>query len=243
MPAFEHLRNLFRDSQGEPRCRWLSADQKDNPFTIDGYDCLSLVNSMVTATSDEAIARSFVGLRESAGLEYVGQLPAEAIEVSPDLAYPLKGGVTEGPVFKASQMEEKWDVYLYGQRLYFCRSWTGTLVYVAEFVISDSSPEQFPTSPQANSALQVSRLWVAGNSASTAKEFVIRQADYLIRRFLFQRRVPHPLPPDLPRDPETVGAYSFSQYGNMCCFGSFADTLPLNLLKPSRHSEIDAAKH
>ena len=240
MPAFEQGQNLFRDSQGEPRCRWLSADQEDNPFTIDGYDCLSLVNSLVAVTSNPEIARSFVALRDSEGLEYVDQLPAEAIEVGcPDLAYPLQDGVTEGLVFKASEMEEKWDVYLYGQRLYFCRSWTGTLVYVAEFVVSDLSPGQFPTSSKASPALYVSRIWVAGNSASTAREFVVKQADYLIKRFLLQLRMPHPLPPDLPRDPEIVGAYSFSQYGKMCCFGSFADTLPLRLVKPSWRFEGD----
>jgi hypothetical protein len=42
---------------------------------------------------------------------------------------------------------------------------------------------------------------------------------------------PHPLPSHVRRDPEEVGLYSFSQYGNMCCFGTYEDTLPWNLAK------------
>ena len=244
MPAFDNLNRPFdSESQSEAPCRWLSAGQDGNPFVIDGYDCLALVTSLVTATSDPNIARKFVALRESSGREYAGELPAEAREIRYALAYPVHGAITEGPVFKASQMEEKWDVYLYDQRLYFCRSWTGELAYVGEFKITPASREMFPVFANAGSALTVSRIWASTDRASTGAGFAVRQTDYLIKRFLFQLRVPHPLPPDLRRDPETVGAYSFSQYGNMCCFGSFADTLPLTLVRPSWSAEVGTTKH
>ncbi len=82
-------------------------------------------------------------------------------------------------------------------------------------------------------ALRVSRFWLAAERGYGDHDFNSRLVDYVIKRFLFQRRVPHPLPPDLRPDPEAVAMYSFNQYGNnMCCFGSFEDTLPLDSLKP-----------
>jgi hypothetical protein len=114
-------------------------------------------------------------------------------------------------------MEQKWDIYLYDDRIYFCRSWTGILTYVAEFSVGDSS-------------LKIPRVWVSGDSPQT-KDFAIRDIDYLIKSHLYRRRVPHPLPNELSPNPRDVGLYSFSQYGNMCSFGTFEDTLPDDLLK------------
>src|ERR1041385_21854 len=226
---FEKLKGPFDGGDtDEAGYRWLSADDDENPFTIDGYDCLGYVNSRVTATSDQRIAESFVTLRESTGKEYVGKLPEQAVRIDLELAYGLQGEVTDGIVFKATQMEAKWDVYLYESKIYFCRSWTGQLVYVIEFATAPSAD----LSGGAPFTFRARRAWIAGNFAAGNPDFIVRQVDYLIKRFLFRRNVPHPLAPDLDRDAAAVAAYSFSVYGNMCCFGTFENTLPHDLLKP-----------
>ena len=230
---FDKFKALFGgDTDTEPQCRWLSAADYQNPYGIDGYDCVPYVSERFTSTADPEIAESFVRLRETEGLEYVNQLPPEAIELRSNLAYPIQGGVVEGSFFKASAMEEKWDAYSYHGRLYFARSWTGMLAYVAEFKISAIEPGAFAVAPGATSAVCVNRFWIAGGQADADEAFLVRQLDYLIKLFLFHLRVPHPLPGNLARDPDTVGAYSFNQYGNMCWFGSYEDTLPLELLNP-----------
>jgi hypothetical protein len=197
--------------------RELSSADEAHPFNVDGYDCLSFVRSRISTSGDPAIAERFLSLREHTGKSYAGDLPTDAIKIEAALSYPAQQ-VRDGILRKASRMEEKWDIYLYDGRMYFCRSWTGTLVYVASF-------------EHASSKIQVDTIWVAQEAACGNPEFSTREVDYLIKNHVMHKRVPHPLPPDLQRDLETIGQYSFSQYGHECCFGTYADTLPSNMLK------------
>ena len=210
---------MFSDDDQEVTCRWLAKEDAANPFVVDGYDCLSFVSSRVTATSDPRIAETFVLLRDTLGTENFGLLPPRPIEVPAKLEYPRQGAVLDGPLFKAQEMEQKWDIYLYSDRIYFCRSWTGELIYVAEFAIAPSR-------------LIVTRVWLSGETETDSADFAIRDVDYLIKSHLFGHHVPHPLPKELPRDAEEVAHYSFSRYGNVCCFGTFEDTLGSDLGKP-----------
>jgi hypothetical protein len=212
----DELDNLT-DPDQEPVCRWVAKTDEANPFEVDGYDCLSFVSSMISTTADQRIAETYLSLRDSLGDENVGKLPTAPNEVAATLEYLYDGPVADGPLFKAAGMEQKWDIYLYDDRLYFCRSWTGMLTYVAEFSLGDSS-------------LRIPRVWVSGDNAHTT-DFAIREIDYLIKSHVYRRQVPHPLPNEITRDPHEVALYSFSQYGNMCCFGTFEDTLPDDLLK------------
>ena len=200
-----------------PPARWLSQADPANPFVLDGFDCLHFVSTMLSTTQDPEVAASFTALRSSDGSAVHGALPEDPVEIPCALAYPHSGETRDGPLFKASAMEEKWDIHLHDRRVYFCRSWTGMLALVAEI---DPGPD----------TLHIARLWAP---RSTDAALAIRQVDYLVKSHLYQRRVPHPLPPDLERQPATVALYSFSQYGRLCCFGSFDDTLGTDLMKPS----------
>ncbi|MET0334819.1 MAG: hypothetical protein ABW190_11155 [Rhizobacter sp.] len=202
-------------SDDTPPVRWLTKGDPGNPFNVDGFDCFGFVSSMLSTTKDPAIATSFSSLRSDEGLSVRGTLPDDPIEIPCALSYEFDGGTRDGPLFKSQAMEEKWDLYLYDQRLYFCRSWTGALTFVAEI-----KPEE--------KSLRIPRLWASGPEDTA---LAIQQVDYLIKSHLYQQRVPHPLPPELPREPTPVALYSFSQYGRLCCFGSFESTLGDDLLK------------
>lgn len=197
---------------------WLSKDDPKNPFTVDGYNCLALVRSMRSTTKDQGVAAQFVALRSSVGGNHAGQMPAGATAIEHRLVYP-GGGISEGALFKAKQMEQKWDIYLYGEYLYFCRSWTGTLVFSAKF-------------SSAAKSLAVDTIWANVAAIEGGRDQAIRQVDYLIKSHLLRRAWPHPLPEMLPNDPEVIGPYSFNQYGNMCCFATYADTSRNDLAKP-----------
>jgi hypothetical protein len=201
-----------------PASRWLSKDDPRNPFTVDGYDCLAFVSTMISTTSDERIATSFTNLRASIGQEHVGTLPEDAIELESHLAYPFDGEVTDGALFKAQQMEDKWDLYLYADRLYFARSWTGALVYVAGFV---TTPDH----------LVIDRVWAPREQAGDP-QYLLRQLDYLVKSHILGRRLPHPLPAGLERDTQAIALFSFGQYGRRCCFGTFEETLGEDIAKP-----------
>lgn len=226
------LKNLFGGGKDEPtpaaptpsvaastpEVRWLGKDDPRNPFNADGYDCLAFVRSMLSTTKDQDIAAKFVALRSSVGGNHAGQMPESATAIEHRLVYP-GGGVSDGALFKAQRMEQKWDIYLYGDSLYFCRSWSDTLVFRAKF------------STTANS-LAVETVWANVEAIEGGRDQALRQVDYLIKNHLLRRAVPHPLPATLQNDPNTIGLYSFSQYGHECCFGTYADTLRTDLAKP-----------
>jgi len=205
-------------AQQIPEVRWLGKDDAKNPFRVDGYDCLALVRAMQSITTDKNVAETFLTLRSSVGSNHLGQLPAGAAAIDHRLEYPCKG-IADGIVFKSRQMEQKWDIYLYGDRLYFCRSWTDALVFVANFSLTKDS-------------LVVENIWVAADAMEGGRDHVVREVDYLIKSHLLRRAVPHPLPESLPKEPGSIGLYSFSQYGNLCCFGTYDDTLRNDLSKP-----------
>jgi hypothetical protein len=201
-----------------PEVRWLGKDDPRNPFTVDGYDCLAFVRGMRSTTKDKDVAARFVQLRSSVGRNHIGQMPEGATAIEHHLSYPC-GEISEGALFKARQMEQKWDIYLYGSSLYFCRSWTDSLVFGATFTSTSDR-------------LAVAAIWACSEAIDGGRDQAVRQVDYLIKSHLLRRAMPHPLPETLARDPEAVGLYSFNQYGNMCCFGTYADTLRSDLAKP-----------
>ena len=195
--------------------RWLEKEHAENSFIIEGCDCASFVQSMLSTTEDPSIAASFCDLRQSVGSEYHGKLPDDSVETTCCLEYPSSREIANGRVFCAHTMEQKWDIYIHDNRLYFCRSWTGLLLYVAAFTIKDG-------------VIKISNIWKARD---IEKEYAIRQVDYLIKSHLYELRVPHPLPSGLSRNSQVVALYSFKEYGDMCHFGTFEDTLPWDLSK------------
>lgn len=180
-----------------------------NRFGIEGYECEAFTHSMRSTTGDRNIAAHFATSRSARNEAVAGTLPEGAVEHLCDLSYPCPGGVSDGPLRKAEVMEDKWDIYLYGDRFYFCRSWTNSLALSAQFTLADGR-------------LHLTRIWAQGGVEAAMP---VRQVDYLIKSHIQRRRAPHPLPSSLARDPQAIAMYSFGEYGRICCFGSFEDTL------------------
>ena len=113
--------------------RWIEA--ADNPFGIRVLDCRPVVLGLISTTTDPDIARRFLELRSSTGTEHFGHVPNDAIHSECDLTYPAEERPSEGPLFVAKEMEDKWNIYLYSDYLYFTRSWTGVLVSRARLML------------------------------------------------------------------------------------------------------------
>src|SRR6185503_13037227 len=96
---------------------WL--ERHENPFGIRVLDCRPFTRGMISTTSDPAIARRFLELRQSDGSDQRGARPQEPVETACELVFPSDGRSAGGPLFKAQEMEDKWDVYLYDDVLYF----------------------------------------------------------------------------------------------------------------------------
>lgn len=204
--------------EATPAVIWRAKDDPENPFDANGYDCQAFASSMLSTTSDPAVADSYCEQRASDGRDRIGMVPPDAVALDCRLAYRLTEAIAEGPVFKASHMEEKWDLYLYADRLYFCRSWTGGLVFVAHCTASDTQ-------------LAITQILASSSGPGMDYRYIVRQVDYLIRSHLLEQTLPHPLPTGFDRDPKAVGLFSFSQYGRRCCFGTFEETLRRDIRK------------
>lgn len=223
-PKPEVTQPVVESSQSEerPLVRWLTKEDPENPFVLEGFDCYGFTSSMLSTTKDQDVARSFLALRSEDGQALRDTLPEDGVEIPCLLSYAFGGETRDGILFKSAVMEEKWDIYLYDNRVYFCRSWTGTLAFVAELAQDDN-------------AFRMSRVWAPGSNDSAMS---VRQVDYLVKSHLYKRRVLHPLPDELERDPDVVAMYSFSQYGRLCCFGSYEDTLGIAMLKTDVGNDI-----
>jgi hypothetical protein len=188
---------------------WLEQDQ--NPFGLRVLDCRPFCTTMISTTKDPKIALSFNRLRGSTGVEHRAQHPADPVTVPCLLSYPFRAESTDGRLFVAGQMEDKWDIYLHDGTLFFARSWTGDLVYRAAI--------EFRGGEAVVTAAEASRSRV-GDDLTLA----VRVVDFLVKSHLYRKEVPHPLPHGLLDDKKTIAVYSFSEYGRWGSYACFEDT-------------------
>jgi hypothetical protein len=189
--------------------RWVPADE--NPFGVEVLDCALFVRSMVATTSNPEIANRFAESRGSRGEHCQGVTGGATYACQ--LAYPYDRHA-EGPVFMAQQMEDKWDIFLVGGRLCFCRSWTGAVIYRAEI------------------AFDASRAIVTSIHSLVDRDQPddpVATVDFLIKSHVFGLVAPHPLtgaPSDQERD---LAYWSFSAFGRRGVFGTLDDVTPLQV--------------
>lgn len=231
---FERLARLFRkkaeataptrespelqspaDTLHPAELQWQEAGQ--NEFGLRVLDCRPFTHGMISLTEDKEVAVRFNELRKSGCTEHVGQEPDDPVTWTCHLTFPYSGEVEDGTLFIAQEMEDKWDIYLYEGHLYFARSWTGKLCFKAAVAFTDRE-------------CVVSCV----KSCASAEEdhtpgFSIRQVDFLIKRHLYRREVPHPVPRSIPESPRDIALYSFSIYGRWASFASFEDTTAVRL--------------
>lgn len=192
-----------------PVLNWIEADS--NPFGVRILDCRPFTQETIPVTNDPEIAARYLSLRQSDGREYKGRSPEDSATIECRLAYPYQGEVLDGILFKAQQMGDKWDIYLYDGHIYFARSWTGDLVFRAR--LASSGEEVVLTELEAGKEL-----------ADGQPQFAVRQVDFLVKSHLFRRAVPHPLPEGFPEDPRQIAAFSMSQFGRWASYATYADT-------------------
>lgn len=177
--------------------QWVEANE--NPYGVRLLDCRPIAETLMSATKDSRSIEFFDSKASHSGECFRGQHPDEAIRVACDLRYPLPAPLPEGPLFLASVMEEKWNIYHFARTLYFARSWTGHLQYTARLAESVSELHVVEVEAWQGNVLGVDQL-------------AFRQVDYLIKSHVFNQIAPHPVPAFL-ESKESVATWSFSQYG------------------------------
>ena len=206
------IKGFFRTNRQEvPEPKWVDSSQ--NQFGVRLLDLRGGVFGTTAWTTRKDIVESFSRLRRVNGKEYVNRLPEGYIEVDSNLSYAYSGTHEEGPVFKAEVMEDKWDMYAYGDRLYIARSWTGTLCFVANCAFKSNHVE-------------IHRVCAEKKFVFGDLQYAGRVVDFLIKSHMSNMGVPHPLPARMKHESlGEIAAHSFETFGRRGLFGSFDETV------------------
>jgi hypothetical protein len=165
------------------------------------------------------VAQRFGVSRTSDGSEVRGLSVAIAVTAACSLRYPPLPTWRDGPLFRAPQMEDKWDCLLFDDVLTITRSWTGVVVYQCHV--------SGPIGPDDDWGVDSIQVAEGAPAEATDIGLAVREVDFIVKAHLLGRVVPHPIPPDLGDDAERIALASFSLHGRRGCFAPFADTLPL----------------
>jgi len=224
---------------------YIDVTGKANPFPVPIVDLTPVSLTFISMTKDQAVGNTFAQSRNWDGRKlHEIKLPTSFTvgnETGGNLSYILPSAIRwwptatyQAPMFKAKEMEDKWDVYRYDDELHFARSWTQALVYRAKIKITsdaplDEDPEEVGSSPnktpgRAIAGFEVVKIETNRGDDITATE-AASEVDFLIKRLLLGLVVPAPLPLlDLrnPKQVESLWAMSFSMWGRAGIFGTFS---------------------
>ncbi len=210
-----------------PKPKWIEADH--NPFGVRILDCSEIASGMIATSGDKKIAESFARDSEYAGDQYRNRLPGNKIEIECNIEYPKIQNLADGPLFIASVMEDKWDIFLFDNYLYIVRSWARSkqdntgLVFRAQVEMTEEK-------------LILQFLQACAKPVEGDRDFALRQADFLLKSYLFNHRAPHPLPSSMVAQnlkDEDLATYSFFIYGRRGLFATFEDTLGVDVFHVS----------
>jgi hypothetical protein len=194
----------------QPPVRWLSASE--SPFGVSVLDCRPMTQNRVAASGSAEIAARFAQLRTWLGEELSEQQLSTEVPVPGHLRYPSYGKEQpDGPVFKATAMEEKWDLYMRAGRLYFVRSWTGEVEYAVQV---SWGPQEWV----------ITQAWQAATVDDDVRSSM-QVIDYLIKCHLYNLAAPHPLQVAFRGDDERLALASFADYGWRALYGTFDDLI------------------
>ncbi|MES2571646.1 MAG: hypothetical protein V4710_16530, partial [Verrucomicrobiota bacterium] len=109
------------------------SEPHENEFLLRVLDCRTFATSVISTTTEPNVVAYFRSAPALSGCALPGSLPEHSTPLTCALEYlGLPVPASEGPLFLAAAMEQKWNIFHFGRRLYFARSWTGRLEFVAE---------------------------------------------------------------------------------------------------------------
>src|SRR5262245_24490526 len=178
----------------------------DNPFGLRVLDCRPLSWSMVSTTADLKVAESFDRLRGSDGRDLIERAIPKPVRVPTSLRFPHNGEPLDGIVFKAREMEDMWDIYIYDSVFLFARSWTGDLVYRARATVGSKE-------------IDITEIECSAEQQGLAAADVF----FLLASHAMGRVLPHRVPCEPTESPFTIALLSFSLFGRYGCYAAFDD--------------------
>ena len=191
----------FEFPQDLPPLRWLEGD--DSPTGRKVLDCRSYALGFQFVTTDAETEAMFEQMCASDGSELEGRTPDESWLVAVDWNYEFEESDMIAGGLRAQTTEDLWVIDCRDSKLYFRRSWTGQLVFMANF-------RHVPSV-----GATITRLWVAGDEpfGQCSPEYIAAYVHHLIDTHLLGVLTPFPIPPDLPKDDKQIASFVFHSVG------------------------------
>jgi hypothetical protein len=206
---------IFHAHGVTPLPSWLS--EADNPFSMPVMDCRSICGqSLFYAFGDRATG--LMALLDIGGdtdeAELRARLTTEPVTTRVALGYPRVAGdrPADGPLVIAKQMEDLWNIYLFGNSLYFTRSWTGEVRHRAHVSFF-------------NRAMFITAIETFAAAVPEDDTFAVRQVDYLVKAALCGMQTPAPIPARISPDPHPIAQFTLTEYGHLAGFASLGETM------------------
>lgn len=191
--------------------QWLEIGS-GNPFNARVLDIRPLTQTVTATTQNPDVAKRFLELRESDGSDLANTSADGWISVACSLEVAFPTAPIDGPLYKAAQMEDKWDIYAYDSALYFSRSWTEILIYKAIFRRVDR-------------IIVINTIDSAPNYSDKADQAVL----FLLVSHVLGRPFPNPIPTGVGDDTEQIALHSFSSYGRNALYATLGDVTSLSV--------------
>jgi hypothetical protein len=193
---------------------------EENPYNAAILDIRGLTLKMIATTQNKAVAESFSASRLGDGTQFESIQIDNATKYKSKLVYPHKGITLHGPIFKATSMEVKWDIYAYDGWLYFVKSWTSELIYKVHFI---KGVDTFILDEIITASID--------KIATTAEEketLAAQNVHSIMQTHLMGCVYPYKIPEMMRNVPEkNIALHMFAQFGNKATIATFANVLDL----------------
>jgi hypothetical protein len=184
-----------------PKVEWLNGE--DSPTGRQCLDCRAYALGVQLVTKDSEALERFADSTQSDGSELDGQSPENSWLVDVKWTFDYEQSETIQSGMRPQVAEDMWMIDCRGSRLYFRRSWSGQLVFMANF-------NRIPAG-----GASITRLWVPGDEPfnQQSPEYLAAYVRHLIDTHLLGTLTPFPIPPDFPKDEEKIAQFVFHSVG------------------------------
>jgi len=203
------------DFRSQPR--WVKPGP-NNPFGRWVLDIRPFVAGVNAAFQDERVSEVFRNSRDNDGRQYRNIDLSSYDRSECSLVYPNNGSEIEGVLYKSQTMDYKWDIYAYDDRMFFTRSWTGDLVYVAQINVTGIQ-------------VVVDEIW---HKADISPMKARNEVHYLIMTHLLGEMMPV-MVPQAAHSAEDMALSGFARFGKMAFFATHDEILNIKRPVPSRN--------
>ncbi|MGI9213048.1 MAG: ankyrin repeat domain-containing protein [Methylococcaceae bacterium] len=213
-----------------PCLQWIEA--LNNPWGIRLLDLRPITQDMMSACPDPQMAINAQSYQADDGMSFIHDMPDSGNEITAHLIFNIDKMLAPGVLYIPHEMEHKWAIYYYDNRIIFVRSWLRKVMVVAD-------------TTQDNGRLYIHKI-MGQFSEEGDPDFIRSIVKFLLITHVIGEDFPAPLPKCLSSDLESAGLWAMSLYGIMARVGTFISSFEGSTVSPVRsHSllHIATARH